>query len=514
MTASTEYIRKILAAQIYDVALKTPLDSASILSARFNNTILIKREDLQPVYSFKIRGAMNKLSQLSESEAAKGVIGASAGNHAQGLALGAKKLGIKATIVMPQTTPNIKVAAVRSYGAQVVLKGDTFDEAFQYSQELVKEKGFTYIHPYDDPDVIAGQGTVGVEILQQYSKTIDAIFVPVGGGGLIAGVAQFIKYLKPEIRVIGVESEESACLKAAFRDGKRTTLPQVGIFADGVAVAQIGKNTWEACREVVDEVIAVSNDEICAAIMDIFDDTRSICEPAGALGIAGLKRYIEREGAQGQTLIAINSGANINFDRLRYIAERTEIGEKREAVFAVTIPEVPGSFLKFCRAIGRRNITEFNYRYDDKQTARLYVGVSVNPKVEESQVLMKDLQSQGYSVVDLTDNELAKLHLRHMISGQPDLDSSPHSREFLYRFEFPERPGALQNFLSVLGHEWNITLFHYRNHGAASGRVLVGFQSSEGDLSKIEACLYEAGYPYWNETDNEAYQLFFGRVKI
>ena len=506
MPSTEEYVKKILSAQVYDVAVKTPLESSKFLSARIKNNILIKREDLQPVFSFKIRGAMNKLSLLTPEERQQGVVAASAGNHAQGLALGAKTLGIKATIVMPRTTPNIKVTAVRSHGAKVVLHGDTFDEAFQYSQRLVEQDGFIYIHPYDDPDVIAGQGTVGVELLQQVSGDVNAIFVPVGGGGLIAGLANYVKYLRPDVKIIGVESEESACLYAAFRDGKRTTLPQVGIFADGVAVAQIGKNTWEACRDVVDEVITVSNDEICASIMDIFDDTRSITEPAGALGIAGLKKYVEREGITDQTLIAINSGANVNFDRLRYIAERTEIGEKREAVLAVTIPEQPGSFLSFCQAVGRRNITEFNYRYNDPQNAKIYVGVSVNPEKEERTALVKDLQENGYPVADLTDNELAKLHLRHMVGSRSD--SVDH--EFLYRFEFPERPGALQSFLNMLGDQWNITLFHYRNHGAASGRVLVGFQAPADDAKKIEACLYEAGYPYWDETNNEAYEIFFG----
>ncbi len=499
------YIKKILASRVYDVAIETPIDHAALLSRRFQNCILLKREDLQPVFSFKLRGAYNKLAQLSPEELATGVICASAGNHAQGLALAALKLGVKATIVMPRTTPQIKVDAVRNRGARVILHGDTYDEASQHAQKLVTERGLIYVHPYDDPDVIAGQGTIGMEILRQHPGRLDAVFVPVGGGGLCAGVAAFIKYVRPEIRIIAVEPEEAACLKAAMDKGRRVTLKEVGIFADGVAVARIGKETFRILRKTVDEVITVSTDEICAAIKDIFDDTRSIAEPAGALALAGLKKYIENTGARDQTLLAIDSGANTNFDRLRYISERTEIGEGREAIISVTIPEQPGSFRRFCDLIGRRNITEFNYRYADADRAQIFVGVQVAPGSEDRAELLADLESGGYAVIDLSDDEMAKLHIRHMVGGHP---AASLSDEVIYRFEFPERPGALLKFLTKLGSRWNISLFHYRNHGAAYGRVLVGLQVPPGARKALHEALQSLDYRFIEETDNPVYRLF------
>lgn len=499
------YIKKILSAQVYDVAIESPVDPAPLLSKRFDNNILLKREDLQPVFSFKLRGAYNKMMHLSDAERAKGVIAASAGNHAQGLALAALKLGVKATIIMPKTTPQIKVDAVRRRGAKVVLHGDTYDEASIHAQKLVNEKDLVYIHPYDDPDIIAGQGTIGMEIIRQVTGPLDAVFVPVGGGGLLAGVAAYIKYVRPDIKVIGVEPEDAACLKAAMDAGRRVKLAQVGLFADGVAVGQIGKETFRVIRKTVDDVITISTDEMCAAIKDIFDDTRSIAEPAGALALAGLKKYIESSGARGQTLLAIDSGANTNFDRLRYISERTEVGEKREAIISVTIPERPGSFKKFCGLLGRRSITEFNYRYGNSRDAQIFVGVQISPDGNDRVELVQGLEQKGYPVLDLTDNEMAKLHIRHMVGGHAPNDIK---EELLYRFQFPERPGALLNFLTQLGQQWNISMFHYRNHGAAYGRVLLGLQASKGDRKAVENFLGQVQYPFTEETDNPAYVSF------
>ncbi|HGA2318012.1 TPA: threonine ammonia-lyase, biosynthetic [Pseudomonas putida] len=501
-----QYVKKILTSRVYDVAVETPLQSAGQLSKRLGNQILLKREDLQPVFSFKIRGAYNKLAQLTQEELARGVVTASAGNHAQGVALAARELGIKATIVMPKTTPEIKVEGVRSRGGKVVLHGDSFPEALAYSLKLVDEKGFVYIHPYDDPHTIAGQGTVAMEILRQHPGQLDAIFVPVGGGGLIAGIAAYVKYLRPEIKVIGVEPDDSNCLQAAMAAGERVVLPQVGLFADGVAVAQIGQHTFDICRHHVDEVVTVSTDEICAAIKDIYDDTRSITEPAGALGVAGIKKYVELKGVIGQTLVAIDSGANVNFDRLRHVAERAELGEKREAIIAVTIPERPGSFKAFCEAIGKRQITEFNYRKHTSDEAHIFVGVQTHPENDPRAALVQHLIDQGFPVTDLTDNELAKLHIRHMVGGH----SAGASDEIVLRFEFPERPGALFNFLTKLGGRWNISMFHYRNHGAADGRVVAGLQVPEDERHLVPAALAKIGYPYWDETDNPAYKLFLG----
>ncbi|MGY4491276.1 threonine ammonia-lyase, biosynthetic [Pseudomonas putida] len=501
-----QYVKKILTSRVYDVAVETPLQAAGQLSKRLGNSILLKREDLQPVFSFKIRGAYNKLAQLSDEERARGVVTASAGNHAQGLALAAREMGVKATIVMPKTTPEIKVEGVRSRGGKVVLHGDSFPEALAYSLKLVDEKGYVYIHPYDDPHTIAGQGTVAMEILRQHPGNLDAIFVPVGGGGLIAGIAAYVKYLRPEIKVIGVEPDDSNCLQAAMAAGERVVLPTVGIFADGVAVAQIGQHTFDICKDYVDEVITVSTDEICAAIKDIYDDTRSITEPAGALGVAGIKKYVELYGVTGQTLVAIDSGANVNFDRLRHVAERAELGEGREAIIAVTIPEKPGSFKAFCEAIGKRQITEFNYRYHTGREAHIFVGVQTHPDTDPRAALVASLTEQGFPVLDLTDNELAKLHIRHMVGGH----AAQVSDEMVMRFEFPERPGALFNFLNKLGGRWNISMFHYRNHGAADGRVVAGLQVPAQERGDVAAALTEIGYPFWDETDNPAYRLFLG----
>ena len=501
-----QYIKKILTARVYDVAEETPLQSAYQLSQRLNNRILLKREDLQPVFSFKIRGAYNKIAQLSEAERARGVVTASAGNHAQGVALAAKFLGIKATIVMPKTTPEIKVKAVRARGARVVLHGDAFPESLAHSLRLVEEKGLVYIHPYDDPDVIAGQGTVAMEILRQHQAPIHAIFVPCGGGGLIAGVAAYIKYVRPEIKVIGVEPEDSNCLQAALAAGERVELAQVGLFSDGVAVSQIGEHTFAVCQHYVDEVITVSNDEVCAAMKDIYDDTRSITEPSGALAVAGIKKYVARTGVQDQALVAIDSGANVNFDRLRHVAERAELGEQREAIIAVTIPETPGSFKRFCEAIGKRQITEFNYRYHTADEAHIFVGVQTHPELDPRAELIATLREQGFPVLDLTEDELAKLHIRHMVGGH----AAEAGSECVYRFEFPERPGALFNFLHKLGGRWSISMFHYRNHGAAEGRVLTALQVPENERHLLPEAFDKIGYPYWDETDNPAFQLFLG----
>lgn len=504
------YIKRILNARVYDVAVETPLDKAPSISARLGNEVLLKREDLQPVFSFKIRGAYNKMATLSKEQLEKGVVAASAGNHAQGLALAAKHMQVHATIVMPKTTPDIKVNAVRARGANVVLHGDTYDEASAHAKQLVVEKGMTYVHPYDDPEVIAGQGTVGMEILRQCSDPIDAIFVPVGGGGLLAGIAAYVKYVRPEVKVIGVEPEDAACLKAALAAKDRVVLPEVGIFADGVAVAQIGEETYRVIKDTVDEVVTASTDEMCAAIKDIFENSRSIAEPAGALSLAGLKKYAEQNGLSGKRLVAIHSGANTNFDRLRYISERTEIGERREAIIGVTIDEKPGSFRQFCSLLGKRNITEFNYRYNDDAAAHIFVGVQISPVGDDRHALIQSLRDHGYDVVDMTENELAKLHGRHMVGGR-----APNAaNELVYRFEFPERPGALMRFLDTLGGRWNISMFHYRNHGSAYGRVLVGMQVEESEHAVVEGFLDELNYRYWDETQNDAYKLFLKAIDI
>ena len=500
------YIKLIRESRVYDVATVTPLVEAARLSRRFDNVIWMKREDLQPVHSFKLRGAYNKISALPPGELKRGVIAASAGNHAQGVALAARKLGVKALIVMPQTTPSIKVEAVRDYGATIKLVGDTYDDAYAWAAARSTEKGIPLIHPYDDPLTIAGQGTIGLEILEQHPADIHAIFIPVGGGGLLAGIAAAVKATCPAVKIIGVEPDEAPCMTEALKRGRRITLKQVGIFADGVAVRQAGKETYRIAREHVDEMLTVTTDEICAAMKDIFDDCRSVVEPAGALAIAGIKKYVEQTGVQGKSLVAINSGSNINFDRLRHVSERAEIGEQREALLAVTIPEQPGSFRKFCQAIGRRGITEFNYRYASEDKAHVFAGIRLQGGESERTGLVEQLRSDGYPVEDMTDSELAKLHIRHMVGGRvPGLQD-----ELLYRFQFPERPGALLAFLSSMGRRWNISLFHYRNHGADYGRVLVGIQVPRKSRKAFRASLDKLGYVYQEETDCPAYQLFLG----
>lgn len=500
------YIKKILGASVYDVAIETPLDFAKTLSLRTQNQVFLKREDLQSVFSFKLRGAYNKMALLSETEKELGVIAASAGNHAQGVALSAQRLGINALIVMPTTTPEIKSQSVKSMGAEIILFGNSFSESCDYAYDTQKKSGRVFIHPYDDEDVIAGQGTVAMEILRQHPGKIDAIFVPVGGGGLIAGIAVYAKFVRPDIKIIGVEPEDSDCLKQALEACERVVLEQVGLFADGVAVKQIGAEPFALAQKYVDEVITVSTDEICAAIKDIFDDTRSIAEPAGALATAGLKKYVERENVTNQTLVAIDSGANINFDRLRYVAERAQVGEHREILLAVTIPEKPGSFLDFCELLSDRNITEFNYRYFDSKEAHVFVGISSSGEVEDRKVLTTTLRLEGFSIVDMTANDLAKEHIRYMVGGHAPRELN----EVIYSVEFPERPSALLNFLTELGGRWNISLFHYRNHGAAFGKVLVGLQIEPAQQADFQACLNALGFGFYEETNNPAYQLFLG----
>ena len=497
-------IEKILTARVYDVANETPLDLAVSLSKRCDNQVYLKREDLQPVFSFKLRGAFNRMFHLSDEEKARGVVAASAGNHAQGVAISGAKLGIKTTIVMPRITPEIKVKAVESYGGNALLVGNNFDDAYAHAMELSEKDGMTFIHPFDDIDVIAGQGTIGMEILRQHPDPIDAIFVCVGGGGLISGIASFIKFLSPKTKVIGVEHEEASSMTESIKQGKLVKLDSIGTFADGAAVRQAGKNTFKIVSELVDEMITVSTDETCAAIKDVFEDTRTILEPAGALGVAGLKKYVKEHQLNGQQLIAISSGANINFDRLRHVAERAEIGEKREAILAVTIPERPNSFREFCSALGDRGITEFNYRYSDDKEAQVFTGVQIKKGDIEKLEIMKTLEKQGYKVQDLTDNELAKVHLRFMVGGH----AQGIKNELLYRFSFPERPGALLHFLTSMGGIWNISLFHYRNHGSDFGRVLSGIQVPVDEREKFNQFLNDLGYDYWEETNNPAYQSF------
>ncbi len=500
-----DYLERILKARVYDVAMETPLDPAPALSARVANRVLLKREDMQPVFSFKLRGAYNKMVNLPAAALRRGVIAASAGNHAQGVALAAQKLGCRATIVMPVTTPQIKVQAVAARGAQVELAGDTYDEAYAHALALMKRRRLTFVHPYDDPDVIAGQGTIGMEILRRHPAPIDAIFVAIGGGGLISGIGAYVKRLRPEIRLIGVQPVDSDAMYQSLAAGHRVRLAQVGLFADGVAVKQVGEETFRLCRTLVDEIVRVDTDEICAAIKDVFEDTRSILEPAGALSVAGLKAWTRRERARDRTLVAIACGANMNFDRLRFVAERAEIGEARESIIAVTIPERPGSFRAFCSLLGARNITEFNYRYADPEQALVFVGLEVKSRRETS-ALLKALARAGLPAQDLTDNEMAKLHVRHLVGGR----APGAADEILYRFEFPERPGALMRFLQAMSVTWNISLFHYRNHGADYGRVLVGMQVPTKDKKAFRRFLDELGYRYQNESENPAYQLFLG----
>ena len=501
----TQLLHDILKSRVYDVARETPLDLAPRLSRRLSNEVLLKREDLQPVFSFKLRGAYNKIAHLREEEWARGIITASAGNHSQGVAFSARKLGLKATIVMPQTTPQIKVDAVRAMGASVELSGDSYSDAQAHCDTLVRETGLTFIHPFDDPLVIAGQGTIGAEILRHSQDRLSAVFVPIGGGGLIAGIGGYLKSLRPDVKVIGVEPYESDAMYQSLKAGRRVRLDHVGIFADGVAVREVGEVTFPIVQKTVDEIVRVTNDEICAAIKDVFDDTRTVMEPAGALSLAGVKAWVEREGVRDQSLVAVLSGANINFDRLRFVAERAEVGEAREALLAVTIPERPGAFREFCAALGRRVVTEFNYRLSGRRQAHIFVGLATQSR-HDGVALAAMLNASGYETADLTDNEMAKLHVRHMVGGH-----APEVRhERLCRFEFPERPGALTEFLDKLGGRWNISLFHYRNHGADYGRVLAGFEVEEPDLSEFRAFLDALGYPYTPEHDNPAYRFFLG----
>jgi threonine dehydratase len=499
------YLKRILTARVYDVARESPLEPAPLLSARLDNRLLLKREDMQEVFSFKLRGAYNKMAHLSAQQLERGVIAASAGNHAQGVALAASRLGCRAVIVMPVTTPQVKVDAVRGRGAEVVLHGDSYSDAYARALELQAEQQLTFVHPFDDPDVIAGQGTIGMEILRQHPGPIDAIFVAIGGGGLIAGVAAYVKQLRPEIRIVGVQAADSDAMARSLKAGRRVELADVGLFSDGTAVKKVGEETFRLCRELVDEIVLVDTDQLCAAIKDVFQDTRSILEPAGAMAIAGAKAWVEREGATGRTLVAIACGANMNFDRLRFVSERAEIGEQREAVFAVTIPEERGSFRRFCEAVGPRNVTEFNYRIADARRAHVFVGIQIQRRAEAAQIA-EGLRAAGFDTLDLSDDELAKLHLRHLVGGH-----SPLARdERLYRFEFPERPGALMKFLSSMSPDWNISLFHYRNHGADYGRILVGIQVPAGDKRAFRAFLAGLGYAHEDATEHPAYRLFLG----
>ena len=505
----TEYLKRILTARVYDVAQETPLEPAPCLSRRVGNTVLLKREDLQPVFSFKLRGAYNKMVRLSAEQLARGVIAASAGNHAQGVALSAQRLGCRAVIVMPVTTPQVKIDAVRSRGAEVVLHGDSYSDAFVHATGLQARDGLTFVHPFDDPDVIAGQGTVAMEILRQHQGPIDAIFVAIGGGGLAAGIATYVKQLRPEVKVIGVQTTDSDAMARSLAAGRRIVLQDVGLFSDGTAVKQVGEETFRLCREFLDEVILVDTDAACAAIKDVFQDTRSILEPAGALAIAGAKAWIERESAAqgapvtGRTLVAVACGANMNFDRLRFVSERAEVGEQREAVFAVTIPEERGSFRRFCELVGPRNVTEFNYRIADARVAHVFVGVQVADR-GEARAIASTFGEHGFAALDLTDDELAKLHIRHLVGGHSALARD----ERLYRFEFPERPGALMRFLTSMSPNWNISLFHYRNHGADYARILVGLQVPAADGAALDAFLKTLGYPHWDESQHPAYRLF------
>ncbi|MBB6096567.1 threonine dehydratase [Povalibacter uvarum] len=504
---SNDYLERILKARVYDVATESPLEAAPRLSRRIGNTVLFKREDLQPVFSFKIRGAYNKIAHLSQTAAQRGVICASAGNHAQGVALAASRRGIPSTIVMPIITPQIKVQAVIGFGGNAVLHGDDFDQAYEHALHLAREGQLSFIHPFDDPDVIAGQGTIGVEILRQRSADqIDAIFVPVGGGGLISGIGAYVKQLFPKIRVIGVEPEDADAMYQSLQARKRITLDRVGNFADGVAVRRVGEEPFRLCQQYVDEVVVVTNDEICAAIQDIFEDNRAIVEPAGALAVAGIKKFVARDNCRDRSFVAINSGANMNFDRLRHVVERGDIGSMREATIAVEIPEQKGSFLKFCEALGRRSVTEFNYRYNENGAAHIFVGLGLTEGRKEKEAVLQVLRQSGYPVIDLSDNEMAKLHVRYMVGGHP----GNLADERLFRFEFPERPGALLKFLHAIGTRWNISLFHYRNHGSDYGRVLAGVQVPPGESVDLDLHLRELKYVYTEETENEAYALFLG----
>lgn len=500
---ATDYLRRILTSKVYDVAVETPLEYAPQLSQRIGNTILLKREDTQSVFSFKLRGAYNKMAHLPKPALARGVIAASAGNHAQGVALSAKRLGCKAVIVMPTTTPGVKIDAVRALGAEVVLHGDSFTDAYGHALTLEKKHQLTFVHPFDDPDVIAGQGTIGMEILRQHAEPIEAIFVAIGGGGLISGIAAYVKQIRPEIKVIGVQTVDSDAMVRSIKAGRRVALTDVGLFSDGTAVKQVGVETFRLTRELVDDYVLVDTDAICAAIKDVFQDTRSVLEPAGALALAGAKQYAAEHKLKGKTLVAIACGANMNFDRLRFVAERAEVGEAREAIFAVTLPEQRGSFRAFCELVGNRNVTEFNYRISDSTSAYVFVGIQVSSLTEPNKIA-NNFRKHGFDTLDLTHDEMAKTHLRHMVGGRSNLAGN----ELLYRFEFPERPGALMRFLNSMKPDWNISLFHYRNQGADYGQILIGIQVPPGSKKAFKDFLEEVGYPHWNESENPAYKLF------
>lgn len=500
---STDYLKKILTARVYDVAIESPLDPARNLSRRLGNHVLLKREDQQPVFSFKLRGAYNKMAHLTKEQLAQGVICASAGNHAQGVALSARKLGCRAVIVMPVTTPKLKIDAVAALGGEVALHGDSYSDAYQHALALQEAEGLTFVHPFDDPDVIAGQGTIAMELLRQHQGPIDAVFVAIGGGGLISGVASYIKAVRPEIRVIGVQTRDSDAMVRSVKAGKRVTLADVGLFSDGTAVKLVGEETFRLTRMLVDDFVVVDTDEVCAAIKDVFQDTRSILEPAGALGVAAVKQYVAANKCKGQTFVAITCGANMNFDRLRFVAERAEFGEQREALFAVTIPEERGSFKRFCELIGPRAVTEFNYRISDANQAHVFVGIAISRR-DEADKIARNFERHGFPTVDLTDDELAKEHVRHMVGGRTEL--AEHER--LFRFVFPERPGALMRFLSSMDPGWNISLFHYRNQGADYGRILVGIQVPRSDARAFKTFLDALAYPFTEETDNPVYRLF------
>ena len=504
---SSKYLKKIQQSRVYDVVDITPLSSASYLSKEIKNNVFLKREDLQPVFSFKLRGAYNKISLLKEKGGVERVVTASAGNHAQGVAYSARKLKLKSTIVMPVTTPSIKVKAVKNLGAKVVLVGDSYDDAYVHAIKLSKNPKFAFVHPFDDPDVIAGQGTIGKEILDEFDKKIDAVFVPVGGGGLIAGIGAYIKNLKPNIKIIGVEPKEAAGLYESIKANRRVTLKEVGLFVDAVAIKQVGKVTFPIIKECIDEVVTVTVDEICAAVEDIFQETRNISEPAGALSLAGLKKLAKSRGWKNKNLVAINSGANLNFDRLSHIVERVQLGEKKEVLLSVCIPEERGSFRKFCKDLGKRMITEFNYRIDDEGEANIFVACRVSEGPKEKTGFIKGLKNKGYSPKDLSDNEMAKLHVKHMVGGRAPKDIISYGEQ-IFRVEFPERPGALMDFLNALGDKWNITLFHYRNQGSAYGRVLVGFQANSNETQRLTKHLSKTSFPFWNESDNSAYLSF------
>jgi threonine dehydratase len=506
VTVASPYIERIQKARVYDIAIESPLEEAARLSRRLGNRVLLKREDLQPVFSFKLRGAYNRIAHLSDADARRGVVCASAGNHAQGVALAARRRGISAVVVMPQTTPNIKVQAVIDLGAEAVMHGDDYDSACAHALTLARERSLVFVHPFDDPDVIAGQGTIAVEVLRQTDGKLDAIFVPVGGGGLLGGIAVYVKHLHPKVKIIGVEPQDAASMHDSLKAGRRVTLERVGIFADGVAVRRVGFETFALCREHVDEIVLVSNDELCAAIQDVFEDTRSVVEPAGALAVAGLKKYVAREGWKAKYLVAINSGANMNFDRLRHIAERADLGGEREALLAVVIPERPGSFLRFCEVLGKRSVTEFNYRYAGPGSAQIFAGFALSDGRAEKDAVVTNLRAAGFTVTDMTDDEMAKLHVRYMVGGH----ARDIAHELLYRFEFPERPGALLKFLQAIGSRWNISLFHYRNHGSDFGRVLSGIQVPPADRPDFLKHLNELHYAYVEETANPAYRMFLG----